>query len=466
MTFYYPQAAVVLRIIWEDFGTESEVLEKPYTVQAQPYRATVGINSYREADTFECELDYKTFPFEPRAIKSCQVNVHAENMKSLYDGDGNRKIITPSPENAIFQGFADNDEITMNDSERKVRLRGRDFTSLFIDSRWPGKILDLSKSVTSVIQDIVDKLPAAGGDDGISVEDRTDEASTLVLAKFYPDFDGSTSGKRSSKKRESYWDVIQDICARSGFICYMELDKLVISKPRTLYDEGNAVKFLYGHNVKDFTLERKMGKEKGFNVAVRSVIDKEVKLAQIPKDSPNLDLGGDHVYIAKQSPKGAKVEKSEDTIAPFLSFAVSNVSSKAQLIEIGEKIFEELARQQIEGRFTTYDMESSTDSRTSITSDEECFNLLKLRNGTPVQIEISTHDLDRIKRTSSAAKREQYLIERCFDPELAKVFAETMGKYMTPFYTKAVNFEFSPDGFKIDVDFLNFIQTANKGLNL
>lgn len=459
MAIFYPQAAVTLRVVWENFGDDvNPLLKQVYTVTAQAKRVRVNINSYAEADTFELELDYKVFPFDPRAIKSLQVSIHMENMEALEDDNGAPKKIQPSSENVVFMGFADEDEMTFNDSSRTVRLKGRDFTGLLIDAKWPGKILPLDKTVMSVLNEILQSLVAT---QDIFVENKTGELVLPILAKFYPDF-GKLAGKRNAKQRETYWDVIQDIVAKSGLIAYIELDKLILAKPRTLYNDAKAVQFVYGRNVKDLVITRKMGRQKGFNIVVRSVIQKEVVKAEIPKDSTTLPEGGDHVRIAKQGVGGVVIDKSqEEAIAPFLSFAVANVRDKDHLIEIGEGIFEELSRQQIEGRFKTHNM-CAPEGEGVLVKD---FDLLKLRVGTPVTVVIGTGDLEKIQKMANEADRLKYLIERGWDEKVAAVFAKQMGKYMTTFYTKAVTFSLDAQaGFVCDMEFLNFINTTKLGL--
>lgn len=468
MTQYYPQAVAVLRVVWEDFGDEvNPLLRKDYTVTARCKNIRVDINSYREADTFDLDLDYKHFPFDPRAIRSCQVSIHMENMRSLIQG-GKPVVIQPNPDNVVFIGFADEDNMSFNDSTRTVKLKGRDFTSIFLDAKYPGTLIDLHKPLNLIIQDLVSGLPGTGGVNGIKVENRTNIPTLPILGAFAPEF-GALSGKKNGKPKQTYWDVMQELAQKAGLILYMEIDKLVISKPRNLYDPTKAVTFIYGKNVKNLEITRKMGKQKGFNVVVRAIIDKEVEEVFIPKDSTKLDIKGDHIYIPKQSPQGALLEKDEKTVAPFLSFSISQVNSRAHLIEVGEAIFEEISRQQLEGRFKTYDMEAP--------DTLGCFDILKLRNGTPVKIQIGHEDIasierikveaetDQMSRELTVAKRALYLERRCYDPLLAQIFASTMGKFSTTFYTRSVSYTLSAqNGFTVDVDFVNFIETDNLGL--
>jgi hypothetical protein len=449
----------VLRLVFEDFGdTTNFQAQKVYTIPVQCKRAQVAINSYTEADTFEIEVDYKAFPLDPRTIRSCQVSIHMENMESL------EKKLTPGEDNTVFLGFADEDEMTFSDTARTVRLKGRDYTGIFTDAKWPGKLLPVQKPLDAVVAELISRLKSAGD---ITVDNRTGQLVLPVLAKYYPDF-GVLSGQRNGGHRETYWDVIQDIVSHAGLIAYIELDKLVITQPRTLYDPTKSVQFLYGENIKDLTITRKLAKQKGINIVVRCLKGKEILKAEIPKESTNLPNGGDYERVPKQSVKGALIDKtSDDSIAPVMAFNVKNVTDKAQLIAIGEKIYQELGRQQIEGKFKTYDMEAAANEST------ECFDLLKMRNGTPIQVIVGADDQKALLDIQGSLKEEvlskriAYLVRRGYDSQLALVFAQTLGKFSTPFYTKSVSFSMDADnGFTVDVDFINFIETKNFGLGV
>jgi prophage tail gpP-like protein len=446
----------VCEVVWEDFGSDSPTLQQNYTVQVQPKSTRVSINSYMEADTFELELDYNTFPFDPRAIRSAQVSIHMADVETMQI-DAVPNLLEPSEDNVVFKGFVDDEEMKLDDSTRTVTFKGRDFTSIYIDAKWPGKLLDVRKPVDEVLEDIVSRLKASGD---ITVENRTGSFTLPTLGQYYPDF-GKLSGKRQPRKNETYWDVIQDIVTRAGLIAYIEIDKLVLTKPRTLYDPSKAVRMLYGHNLQSLELQRKLGKQKGFNLIVRSVIGKEVITAKIPLEAKNMDIAGAEVLIPKQSTKGALIDKNDpNAVAPYLNFVVANVRDKSHLIEIGEKIFEEIGRQQLEGKCKTFDMKARL-------QDKTIFDLLKLRNGTPLLIEVRHDDLRGILPSASVADRKKYLVNRRYAPQVASVLAETIGKFATPFYCRSVDFSLSgANGFSIDIDFINFIETAGKGLGI
>ena len=465
MSYWFPQGAATLKVVWEDFGNKVDPLPKQtYTISVVPKRVRVDINSYTEADTFDMDVDYKTFPFDPRGIRSCQVSIHMQNMEKLTGSDGKPVIIAPSKDNAIFLGFADVSKMNLDETSRTVNLTGRDYTGLYIDQIWPGETVALTLPVDRVIASIIGRLKATGD---ITVDNRTGSPVLPILAAFYPDF-GALSGKRNARKKETYWDVIQDICAKAGLISYIELDKLVITKPRTLYNDQATAAMAYGKNLKNLEITRNFGKQKGFNIVVRSIIGKTVETVEIPKDSKTLPGAGDYIRLPKQTTNGAQIDPNqEEAIAPVIAFSVANVRDRSHLISIGEGIFEEMSRQQLEGRFSTSDMQAPLNSDRPLLGDAQCFDLLKLRNGSPIQISIENSDLKKIQTESSLAEKAQYLAERGYDKNVALILAKTLGKLTTPFYTRAVQFSLdSTSGFNVDVDFVNFIDTNNKGLSL
>lgn len=471
MGVYYPQVGATLRVVWEDFGNKASVLAQDvYTIAASPKRGRVNINSYTQADTFEIDFDYSCFPFDPRCIRSAQISIHMEDMGSLQNDLGQPQQIelradTPSAfgpvgkkGNALIIGFADDEGVTLNDSTRTINFKGRDYTSLFLDSPWPGGLIrkDLGP-VDVVLKNILAQLPAAGD---ITLDNRTGipVLPTLVSLDL-----GRLAGKKNPQPKQNYWDVIQQVAAEAALIAYIELDKLVLTKPRTLYDRNKAVQFVYGKNIADLEFTRKIGRQKSFNIRVSSysVEQKRKIVVDIPKDALTLPGAGKEVLIEKVSVKGGVSDKTEEP-APYLSFFVADVANIPQLIARGEKIYEEIARQQIEGKFTTYDFEAKQgDNLLNAT----CFDLMKLRNGTPVSIEIAPEDLQFINREADVNRRTAFLLKRGYQPKTARALAESLQRFDTPFYTKEVSYSWSGnDAFRIDVDFLNFIETAGLGL--
>lgn len=467
MSVYYPQGAMTLRILWEDFGeSQNTKFQEVYSIPVLARRFTVNINDYTQADTFDAEIDYKEFPFDPRAIRACGVTISVQDMKSIYETNISLKEIKPNKENTIFEGFADEESITFDDTKRVVRLEGRDLTAILIDRKYlESKPIVLSTPLDAVFRLLLSDLKEFNK---IKIENRSG-GELPTIAKFYPDFN-PLSGSKNTKKDETYWEIIQDLVSRAGLIAFMELDKLVISKPRALYDEKQAIQFIYGKNIKDLNFKRKLGRKKNFNIVVRSLApeskENPVLKAEIPLDatdswSISIGVPKKQVNIPTINPDGSK---GDEKAAPNISFLIPDVYSQDKLIEIGQEIYEELGRQQIEGSFETREMESSD-------GDKHCFNLLKLRNGTPLKIQIDQGDLNGItkvidpkatddRKKKSIENTKKFLINRGYKEQIASVLAETLNNQRldSPLYTKSVKFTLDAEsGFKINVDFINII---------
>lgn len=478
-SYYYPQAALLLRVRFEDFGKKNAGIEAQYfDIRCLARHINVTINDYTQADTFDCEIDYKYFPFDPRSIRAVAVTIAMKDMGKLPN-DSEPVQFDFKREDVVFIGFADEESLSFDDNHKKVRLEGRDFTAVLIDEKFLRGAIDVTKPVDVVVKDLLQNLESTKD---LKVEVRPSTLKLPELSKFWSDIE-EMSGKKNTGKNQNYWDVINSIVADAGLIAFIELDTLVITKPREVYDQkGNSPTFIYGRNIKNLEFKRKVGRKKGFNIIVRclDIESKQVLEAKIPLEATEawskqtgISLG--EVKIPKRAtvtginePAGAKsnasttkptetVSKTDEEVAPYMSFRVTNVSSKDALIAIGENIYEEMSRQQIEGSFETNEM--------SLKVNGDIFNLLKLRNGTPISIELDFKDVKIQEETSSVNEIESRLKRVGYDPRTANTLSKSLNLIKKKFYTKSVNFRFdSENGFSLGVEFLNFI-TVEKDKN-
>lgn len=449
-----------MRVRWEDFGDkENPVLKEESRIDVLAKRVTVNINDYSQADTFEAEIDYKNFPFDPRCVRSVGIVIAIEDTGRLFTDTNSLNPLKITDDNRVFLGFADEESITFDDSKKVVRLEGRDQTAILIDRKYLKGTVNLEQPVDVVIKELLAELTET---QNLIVENRTGKALP-ALAKYW-DEKGELSGKKNVKRDENYWEVIQDIVSRVGLIAYVEIDRLVITEPRVLYDKSRAKTFVYGKNISNLEFKRKIGRKKGFNIVVRSLNleNKEVLEAKIPAEataewSQETGVAALEVKLPEVDKDGNPVEEKDAKPAPYISFKVPNVSNKEALIQVGQKIYEEIGRQQIEGSFETFEM------KTIMSGSSGVFDILKLRNGTPINIEIDVDDLRYLKKSTSAEDRENYLRGRKYPPRVARALVESIGNNSTPFYTKAVTFTLdASSGFKCKVDFINFIEIPQK----
>lgn len=455
MSIYYPQGAVILRVTWEDFGSGSPILQEIAKMPVSCRSLNVERNDYSEADTFKARIDYKSFPFDPRCIRACGITVCMEDRKRVFKVTNSLALIEPNEDNIIFQGFADEGSIEFDDETRSVVLEGRDFTSLFIDvKRVNTAPIPLSQPIDVIIQGLINEQEATKD---IKIENRTGELVLPTLAKLASDFNPVTSVK-NQKRKETYWDIMQDILRRVGLLGFIEIDKFVITKPQNIYEKKEIKQFIYGGNIKGMSFKRKLGRAKNYNVKVSSlnVLDKKVEVVKIPEEATDskfiANFGNTRITIAQLDKDGKKIDPPKD--ADFITFLVKDITNKEQLIKIGESIYEEMSRQQIEGSLTTFEMEIPEE----VTGGTNPIKFSKIRNGTAIKIYLSQDELSSIKSTSSRGEKRAFLIKRGYPSKVASAFAESLDKINTAFYTKSVTFELDQDdGFTMNIDFINFI---------
>lgn len=511
MSISFPQGLMNLRVILEDFQQQSDArAQKVYTWTVKCRRLRASLNSYKEADTFEADIDYKNFPFDPRIIRACGVSIFMEDQEQLFDLERGRKLDTlvASKDNIIFQGFADTDRIQLSPDSRLVRLEGRDFTSLLIDREYFGDTIDTAQPLDKIIRALLDQLPQTKFDIGQPGQGLLIENQTGGVLPTLAELTGSKdalAGQKNSRKKRSYWDHIQELVENSGLIAYVAIDKLVITKPRNLYNRNDAKIFIYGRNLSSLEFSRKLGRQKGFNVRVVSldVEAKEVIEAKIPEEATeewckSIGVKREPIMLPALKAHGPSSSQStatgiktaeannltppnnitgtqtevENEVAPYFTFRVKDINKKEHLVTVGEKLFEELGRQQIEGKLSTKEMKVATKTRTP-------FDITKFRVGTPIEVTIDQGDIAGVqaivhekvivkpkdseeaqKQIESKQKRlAAFLRQRGYDPDIADAMSISLTKFDTPFYTKAVEFTLDQDqGFEMNLDFINFIE--------
>lgn len=467
---------MIVRVLWENLQRSTNILEAKYDLPVTPKRVEVNINSYKEADTFNCDLDYKNFPFDPRSIRAIGVSIYMQDMKKLVDDTGKPVRIVPSPKNNVFVGFADEETIKLDDNAGLVSFSGRDYTSLlldraFVDKNGVAPKVDLSLPLDKSIQLLLSALPEASA---IKVKNRTGQPLPTI-AKYAPDYSPLATSKNVDKK-DKYWEVIQDLANRAALVAYIELDKLVITSPRVLYGATKAKQFIYGKNLKSLEYKRKLGRVKGYNIQVQCLDykNKQVLIAKIPEQASDefiatTGIPREPVKIPKPGSNGQITQEP----APYLAFSVPDIADQKHLIKIGEKIFEEVSRQEIEGQLTTKDMlvaeiganeagHASVGAKSDTKRSTTGFDILKIRNATPIAIFIDWEDLQAISQLRDPAQRRRYLEEHCFQPKVAAALADTIGKQPNVFYTRSVKFSMSDDGFVCDLDFINYVRAPKK----
>ena len=526
MSYYYPRAAIELRILPEDFELTSDPTTQQITkVQVVPRSVTINRNDYKTADTFTAEIDYTSFPFDPRTIRACGIVIYMQDMEKLYNDDGSiNEIIPGAPtandptiSNAVFIGWVDEDEIEFDDNGRKVTFKGRDTTALLIDQKYtsqkgvftPGNVPPSIAAVPSItkkvggpfnagvpldkaIKNLLSSYPATS-----EIQVYASPGTTMpILSAQDPSFGQPLGGALNTGggKRETYWDLIIDLAGRAGLICYMGIGQnadgdiaptiyLVTPKDQGLNIDPTTgqqstetvddIKIVYGQNVKNLKLHRKIGRMKNFNIMVISRNQKTVVSARIPLEATQswctkYGITRAEVNIPSLMPDGS-VDGSQRRVAPYMAFPIPRVATKAALIQIGQTLYEQYSLQQLEGEFTTHEMlgrgttkDSSVDNKSSFTT----YDMTQIKKGQTLCIEINSDDLQEISRFVVPADRTQYLVAKGYDPQVADLFSKTIGKMSPRFQIKSYRMTMDHEsGWDLNIQFYNLIDNTYRTLD-
>ena len=489
---YYPYAVVTINPILNDYGVPN--FKQPKAFAVQPVNVSVNINPYSEADTATIVLRWEDFPFDPRILKTAELKISIADLKRLQpesslDADSRFKLFQKiNVDNVIFAGYADQLSMTLDSTTREVTINARDYTSIFLDTKFDNANLEdakgkrtrkisLARPLIAILKDLVSNVP---GTKGISIVDRT-ESNITNVAVASPGFtlltgQETTDGQNTYvQSHENYWDVIQNLCESVGVICYVELNNIILTRPRILYKKESfreatkaGLPFIFGNNISRLSFKRDLGRKKKFNIVMKSwnIKTNELIKVSIPRDATSAWAKETRIEKAVQKvqtldAQGNQISKD----APAFLFPYRK-KTKEQLIELGQSIYEEIVRQQLEGEFETKEMAITNTQGTEI-------NLAQIKIGTPILLEITQQDIEYISRKTkdgqniSDGKRIAYLIRRGYPPKVAQILitsvAQASGKIRPVFYLRGVNLTMDGSGFTMQASIVNYIELGSLG---
>lgn len=423
MPIYYPRALVVLSVLLDDLvvGAESTV----HTFEVEPRRVEWERNPARVADTFRLELPWRELPLDPRAVRSVLV--------AIYCGDGT--VNTRSRALLVFMGYADEPEVAFGERGDRVTLAGRDYTALLLDHRWTGGSLDLRKPMATLIRQVLDAVPGAAG---LRVQAEGASGAVvlegLVGRRYLPPGEGDDA-----------WSLLTDLAGRAGLLLTVELDAVVL-RPAGVTTTPSA-RFIWGQNLLSLQLKRRMNERRSAQIEVRCWDDAaaQARLARYP-DQP----------IVLRKKVGADGKVAADN-APLRPYYVSGRWTVAQLRELARGVYEEEARQQIEGSLETAEL---FDGDTGI-------DLPTVANGQRILIEWG-QDWQAGVAGMSAAEAVAWLVAppRSLNPTVAAAVVQSgalADRLASTFYVHRARHRWTAeDGYRLSVDFINLVGAGGR----
>jgi len=278
---------------------------------------------------------------------------------------------------------------------------------------------------------------------------------------------GKVAQATTKSEKQTVWDHINDVCLRLGLVPIMRGFTLYLTEPRLQYrDLEGATRMVYGRNVKHLELLRKMEGITTDTIEVRCP-DRSigrVLWARYPvlNGEPKSGILGKSGSPQPVTSRASKVSPNGTGHEVVRVLTVRGVASLATLEKIAEATFHEVGRQEIQGNFSTDEIES-WDSKLE-------GDLLDLYPGQPVTVLVEQQPQQRDNgqgastyqelASLSVAGRQKYLEGLRISPESARRLAVAQEQvYMTStFRAGFVTIRWSAEeGVSIECDFYNFV---------
>jgi hypothetical protein len=436
--------------------------------------------SFRTGDKASFTLNYFDAPFDPRLIRACGIEVligimtpeeHDAGMHGLTRDDGSRYSTVedaPGLQSATrFVGFVEKWNLNISDGGATIEGSATDLMSIMRDTQLPPDMeidheLPLDEGVTQLLQ----AFPALRG---------------IVVTYGRPGLEGQIAptpenaasrrkkvvkkGKkriRRNAENTTIWDHITDVCIGSGVVPVISGVGLRIEPARTLLGMRPQVpKMVWGQNLTELSFERQLGGFKNPTVEIRcySPDDRCTYAARYPDPTGfGVAILGTRPFppVPKRANLVTPSGKNPDQTVHVMT--ISGVGPSA-LEDVARGIYEETARQEIEGSF-------QTDDPSTFGVDFAEADLLDLKAGDPIAIEIDQRGQGELADVVSELQgmtvqaRVAHLLDRGFRRRVAIAYAILVDQanLQTIFRVSGTRIGFDhEDGLSLDVDFQNYI---------
>lgn len=496
-TTFYPYCFGVMQVVFDGLGSGNS---EPTQIEFTPRSATVNLNGFKEADTFELEIDGKLFPLSPEMLKNAQIELYMFHTDSALDeplvqdlGNGKKKSnlskwafdtnTDGSRRYLLVAGLIDEATLSYTEDGQSFRVTGRDYTALLLGKDWPdGKKCPIGQDLSLVVQNLVNEATVRVDNPNAKTltvvylppeEVETDkEAKTLtqktVIIKppkgakgstgIAQRFSGSTYNHSATKKKafpvrsgKTYWDVIYDLCIAHNKIAFVRGTDVVISDPHTLTQASadKAIRVAYGRNLRHLSISRNLGRQSVPQIigSVYSAKERKSITAKWPRDrdlKPTLKRSTDKGKGAREITGLNTVKEMSRRVIPPQS-----ITDFKLLEEYLKSCYDAIARH-----------ESKVSFATGTLSDLDGRDMLQLRPGDPVKVEFDTYITSVFREVSGPQARYDILKNLGYSDDIASLvafFYDSLRYYQAPIYVTDTTFGWDKDsGISVEVSGFNY----------
>ncbi len=304
MALYYPFCVVALGFLFDDHFTVSKARAKPkagsleefflqnpemdplpaprsrpvseplvtdaredltWAVNIVPRKASVQLDGYRKAGTFNVSLSKRDLPIDPQVVKAGQIRIFfgcadPDDFSAWVMGSMNGKPTrvlrthddagVPDPNLLALWGVFDEVSMSLDGSHDEISFEGRDLRGVLLDSPIDAKKftrLKLDQPIDKVVQDILSTHPLAdkmnitvqptdwesyGLPPGAAGPPRPipSPVTTTGVTRVNAGLKGNTPGAQptAANSKLTYWDLVTQFCFLVGAIPYFRGHDLCI----------------------------------------------------------------------------------------------------------------------------------------------------------------------------------------------------------------------------------------------
>jgi hypothetical protein len=459
MRTYRPRCAAELEV--PVFGKTSEIDEQAaglntvkLDVRIRSFR--LELNDHNHADVLRIEGESKDIGVDPRFLKNATI-------RFWLDDIGTNPSLTKTAANLLFAGVCVTVHRTAHEGTGfSVDMEFHDYTAFYIAQKpyvVEGAPL-LSMSIRDAWQMICDntgffdrsnksiRSNVSQLKDAIQLKVKSQSTITLdtPIGKGIPKRFTALGARVPVGKSDTAWDVWNKTVGPLGLITYFSGVDLVVADTTEYYAIDEAPIMVWGSNIAEADDNANCG-----------MVQKGVGLVGF---NPTLGVlesfwppPGDPLFKVKRTRARAAGDNTMDLQSDqYEMYEYNYIQNQEELDALAQRAFEERARQEYEGTIKTYEMSVETAS-----GDQ--FNLLHLRAGAAIRIE-----LDRFDKSALAGMtftdRVDYLLDIGYSGQMAVLIASNADAFTelrNVFHVKRNCIAMNESSFTVDITYCNYI---------
>lgn len=447
----------MIEVVFDGRGAPNS---RPFHVEIDPISATVGVNGFYEADTWDLEFDARQLPFDPDQVAYCAAQIY------MWDS---RKNLERSEwaveENLMIKGLVDDIETDIVGEDNVVKFTGRDYTAILADPEWdPKDRVKAGGLLNDVVQSIADEAAPEGTRARFNV---------VWIGEKDPPRCGGLG--RSTKKKglwvkpgKTYWEVIWDLCIQHAYVPHIEGSTIYIGEPVTQTRQSllSAPRLVYGQCLTSLNLKRKFSREKVPQIALVAWDPKNGRKIEVkyPKRR-NIIVQATANRNQARDALGIPLTVKKDEVMYFP--APKGVTDPEALERYARMRFYHLGRGETVYRMTTSHLwidasgpsETNTDINGRVVADSTEVNLLRLRPGIAIGIQFDPFNREHL-RSLEYGQRVEHIQSLGYQQQIAQFVASNVDRMelfnQNYYYNRGTISYDHKEGIEIEIEATNF----------